>query len=287
MTDLPYRDRSWTSSDGLNLHFRDYAGPEDTLPVLCLHGLTRNSRDFAPLAEHICERHRVLVPEMRGRGLSDYAKDSATYTPPVYVADVEALLEQEGIERFVAIGTSMGGIMTMLMAVKDASRIAAAAINDIGPVVDPAGIDRIAGYVGQGRSFPTWMHAARALKDEHGDSFPEYDIETWLEMAKRTMIVGPNGRIALDYDMAIAEPFKEPGNAAPPDMWPAFEALGNTPLLVLRGELSDLLTRETLAEMQRRIPSMKQVTVPRIGHAPILSEPESLVAIDALLAEAK
>ncbi|XUU59591.1 alpha/beta fold hydrolase [Erythrobacter sp. HA6-11] len=287
MTDLPYRDRSWTSSDGLNLHFRDYSGPADALPVLCLHGLTRNSRDFAPLAKHICDRHRVLVPEMRGRGLSDYAKDSATYSPPVYVNDVEALLEQEGITRFIAIGTSMGGIMTMLMAVKDASRIAAAAINDIGPVVDPAGIERIAGYVGQGRSFPTWMHAARALKDEHGDSFPDYDVETWLEMAKRTMIVGPNGRIALDYDMAIAEPFKEPGNAAPPDLWPAFEALGNTPLLVLRGELSDLLTRETLSEMQRRIPSMKHVTVPRIGHAPMLSEPESLASIDALLAEAK
>ncbi len=228
----------------------------------------------------------MIVPEMRGRGLSDYAKDSATYTPPVYVADVEALLDQEGITRFIAIGTSMGGIMTMLMAAKDASRIAAATINDIGPVVDPAGIERIAGYVGQGRSFPTWMHAARALKDEHGDSFPDYDLETWLEMAKRTMIVGPNGRIALDYDMAIAEPFKEPGNAAPPDMWPAFEALGGRPLLVLRGELSDLLTRDTLAEMQRRIPSMRHVTIPRIGHAPMLNEPESLAAIDALLAEA-
>lgn len=286
MTDQPYRDRNWESADGLNLYFRDYAGPEGTLPVLCLHGLTRNSRDFAPLAEHLAGRHRVIVPEMRGRGHSDYAKDSATYSPLTYVADVEALLAREGIERFIAIGTSMGGLMTMLMAAKDASRIAAAAINDIGPVVDPAGIERIAGYVGQGRSFPTWMHAARALMDEHKDSFPNYGIERWLDLAKRTMIVGPNGRITLDYDMAIAEPFKQPGNAAPPDLWPAFEALGGAPLLILRGELSDLLTKATLAEMQRRVPSLTTVTISRIGHAPMLDEPESLAAIDALVAQA-
>lgn len=286
MTETPYRDRNWESADGLTLHFRDYPGDEAALPVLCLHGLTRNSRDFASLAEHIAPRHRVIVPEMRGRGLSDYAKDSSTYSPPTYVADVEALLEQEGITRFVAIGTSMGGIMTMLMAAEDASRIAAAAINDIGPVVDPAGLERIAGYVGQGRSFPTWMHAARALMEEHGDSFPDYDIETWLDMAKRTMVVGQSGRIALDYDMAIAEPFKQPGNAAPPDLWPAFEALKGRPLLILRGELSDLLSAATLAEMERRVPGMKHVIVPRVGHAPMLSEPQSLAGIDALLAEA-
>ncbi|WP_394726791.1 alpha/beta fold hydrolase [Altererythrobacter sp. GH1-8] len=287
MTDLPYRDRYWQSADGLTLHFRDYAGPDGALPVLCLHGLTRNARDFAPLAEHLSARHRVVVPEMRGRGQSDYAKDSATYSPLTYVADVEALLKQEGIDRFAAIGTSMGGLMTMLMAAKDASRIAAAVINDIGPVVDPSGIERIAGYVGQGRNFPTWMHAARALKEEHGGSFPDYDLERWLDLAKRMMVVGPNGRITLDYDMAIAEPFKQPGNAAPPDLWPAFEALGNAPLLILRGELSDLLTSQTLAEMHRRVPELVHVTLPRIGHAPMLDEPQSLDAIDALLAQAK
>ena len=129
------------------------------------------------------------------------------------------------------------------------------------------------------------MHAARALAAEHGDSFPEYGIERWLQLAKQTMVVGPNGRITLDYDMAIAEPFKLAGNAAPANLWPAFEALNGRPLLVLRGELSDLLTSQTLAEMQKRVSGMKQATIPKIGHAPMLDEPEALAAIDALLAE--
>ena len=120
-----YTDEYWISPDGLKLYYRDYAGPNDKPPVLCLHGLTRNSRDFAPLAETLAGDWRVIVPEMRGRGNSEYAKDTSTYTPPTYIKDVEALLAELGIEKFVAIGTSMGGLMTMLMAAKDASRIVA------------------------------------------------------------------------------------------------------------------------------------------------------------------
>lgn len=275
----------WTSPDGLKLHYRDYAGPADKPPVLCLHGLTRNARDFAPLADHLAGQWRVIVPEMRGRGMSEYAKDVSTYSPLTYVADVEALLAQLGIARFVSIGTSMGGLMTLLLAAGCAGRLAGAVLNDIGPEIDPTGLDRIAGYVGQGRSFPTWMHAARALEEVHGRWFPDYSIEKWLEMAKRTMVLGQNGRIAFDYDMAIAEPFNEEEGAAPPDLWPAFDALSKAPLLVLRGELSDLLSDQTVAAMKARHPAMRTVTVPRVGHAPMLDEPESLAAIDALLAE--
>lgn len=279
-----YTDEYWTSPDGLKLHYRDYPDPADRPPVLCLHGLTRNARDFAPLAAHLSDRHRVIVPEMRGRGMSEYAKDAATYMPMTYVADVLALLEQLQIKRFVSIGTSMGGLMTMIMAAAHADRLAAVVLNDIGPELNPAGIERISGYVGHGRSFPTWMHAARALQEAHGESFPDFTIETWLDMAKRTMVLGQNGRIAFDYDMAIAEPFNQPSGAAPPDLWPAFDALAKVPLLVLRGELSDLLSDETVAEMKARHPGMRAVTVPRVGHAPTFDEPESLAAVDALLA---
>lgn len=282
--DQPFGDRFWTSPDGLKLHFRDYPGSGDRPPVLCLHGLTRNARDFAPLAEHLAGDWRVIVPEMRGRGESEYAKDISTYNPLAYVADVEALLAEQGIDRFIAIGTSMGGLMTMMMAAGDASRLVAVALNDIGPELDPAGLQRITGYVGHGRSFPTWMHAARALEELHGPCFPGYTIERWLEIAKRLMVVGQNGRISLDYDMAIAEPFKQPGNAAPVDLWPAFEALREIPLLVLRGGISDLLSATTLGEMQRRLPHMEALTLPNIGHAPALDEPEALAAIDRLLA---
>jgi pimeloyl-ACP methyl ester carboxylesterase len=274
----------WTSSDGLKLHYRDYPGSTDRLPVFCLHGLTRNSRDFAPLAEHLCGDRRIIVPETRGRGLSEYAKDSSTYSPLTYVADLEVLLSELGISRFISIGTSMGGLMTMLMAMKDASRLAGVVLNDIGPELNPEGIARISGYVGHGRSFATWMHAAKALMQEHGDSFPDLGIEQWLQMAKRVMVLGQNGRITFDYDMAIAEPFNQPDGAAPADLWPAFKALSDVPLLLLRGELSDLLTEATIAKMQASHSNMTAVTVPRVGHAPTLDEPVSFAAIDAFLA---
>jgi pimeloyl-ACP methyl ester carboxylesterase len=285
--DTPYVDRYWRSPDGLKLHFRDYPGrgaeAAQRPPVLCLPGLTRNSRDFTHLAERISGDWRVLCPTFRGRGESDYAKDSATYTPPTYAADLIALLEQERIERFVSIGTSLGGLVTMLLAVMRPGLLAGAALNDIGPEVDPAGIERIRGYVGQGRSFATWMHAARALQESQGSAFPGYDLDAWLAMAKRCMALGQNGRISFDYDMTIADPFAAQDNAVPPDLWPAFEALGQVPVLLLRGELSDLLSDATVAEMKRRVPSLEAVTVPGVGHAPMLDEPEAAAAIDRLL----
>lgn len=282
-----YEDCTWTSDDGLTLHYRDYPAPEGStaLPVLCLHGLTRNARDFAQLAEHLSAKRRVIVPEMRGRGMSDYSPNSDTYSPVTYVADVEKLLAEQSITRFLVVGTSMGGLMTMLMAHAAPGRMAAVVMNDIGPEVDPAGLSRISGYVGQGRSYPTWIHAARSLADVHGAAFPDYDLDMWLEMAKRTMVVTQNGRISFDYDMAIAEPFAKPGNAAPPNLWLTFEALRGVPMLLVRGELSDLLSPDTVKQMQARNPALRLVTVPRVGHAPTLDEPEVVAAIDALFAE--
>jgi len=271
------------SADGLRLHFRDYPGRDDRPPVLCLHGLTRNARDFGGLAQHLAGGWRVIVPETRGRGESEYARDWSTYVPATYVADLELLLAEQGITRFVAIGTSMGGLMTMMMAARDASRLAGVVLNDIGPEVNPAGLARIGGYVGQGRSFPTWLHAARSLQEVQGTAFPDYDIDMWLEMARRNMVLGQNGRISFDYDMTIAEPFRDVSTAVPPDLWPAIDALAGVPLTLLRGELSDLLSAETVAKMRERHPGMRAVTIPRVGHAPTLDEPEARAAIDDLL----
>ena len=284
-----YEDRYWTSSDGLTLHYRNYPGPEgsDKLPVLCMHGLTRNARDFGPLAEALAATRRVIVTEMRGRGMSDYAPDSDTYSPITYVADVEALLAEQGIGRFAVVGTSMGGLMTMLMAAAKPGRMSAVVMNDIGPEVDAGGLARISGYVGQGRSYPTWVHAARGLEEAHGAAFPGYDLDQWLEMAKRTMVVSQNGRIVFDYDMAIAEPFAKPGNAAPPNLWLAFEALAGVPMLLVRGGLSDLLSEATVNQMAARNPAMRTITVPGVGHAPTLDEPEVRAAILDLFAGAE
>ncbi len=281
-----YEDRTWESTDGLNLHYRDYAGPDGVskLPVICLHGLTRNARDFADLGDRICAERRVIVPEMRGRGMSDYAPDSGSYNPMQYVADVEKLLAEQRIDQFVSIGTSMGGLMTMLMAQLKPGRIKAVVLNDIGPQIEIAGIERIAGYVGQGRSYPTWMHAARSLRDVHSAAFPDFDLDQWLSMAKKTLVVSQSGRIIYDYDMKIAEPFKQPGNAAPPDLWPAFEALAEVPMLLIKGDLSDLISPETVKRMRELNPSMTMITIARVGHAPTLEEADAQRAIAALLA---
>ncbi len=279
-------DRYWSSRDGLKLHYRDYPGRDDRPPVLCLPGLTRNARDFEELAARLCGEWRVLCPDMRGRGDSAYAKDSASYNPMQYVDDVALLLEAAGIERFVVIGTSLGGLMTMAMAMMMPQRIVAAALNDIGPHIEPVGLERIRGYVGQGRTFPTWMHAARAVQETQGAAFPDYQIADWLEAAKRTMTLGGNGRIVFDYDMKIAEPLAKMDLVNQVDLWPGIDGLAGKPVLILRGALSDLLASATLEQMQQRLPESEVVTIENVGHAPSLNEPEAIAAIDRLLARA-
>jgi pimeloyl-ACP methyl ester carboxylesterase len=280
-----YEDRFWSSRDGLKLHYRDYAGAETRPPVICLHGLTRNARDFEPLAERLSPDWRVLCPEMRGRGESDYAREAASYNPLQYVQDMTVLLDELAIDRFVAIGTSMGGLMTMLLALQEPERIAAAVINDVGPYLEPAGLERIKDYVGQGRSFPTWVHAARGLEEMHGEAHPGRDLPFWIAAAKRVMTLSSNARIVFDYDMKIAEPLgKLDPDAAQADMWPALDALHGRPVLLVRGALSDLLSTETLAGMLQRLPQAEAITIPDVGHAPTLCEPEAFAAVDRLLA---
>jgi pimeloyl-ACP methyl ester carboxylesterase len=285
-----FTDQYWTSPDGLRLHYRDYAAREGSEganrpPILCLPGLTRNARDFEPVAEAFAGDWRVICPDLRGRGNSEYSKDPQTYAPRIYIADLEALFLRAGLTRFVAIGTSLGGLLTMLLSAGGRERLAGAVLNDVGPVVEREGLARIRDYVGKGNTFPTWMHAARAIEETMGHAFPDYGAADWLVLAKRMMELGGNGRIAFDYDMKIAEPFARANEAPQPDLWQFFEALSGCPVLTLRGELSDILSVETLAEMQRRMPTMEAVTLPRIGHAPTLAESAALEAIGRLLAK--
>ena len=279
-----FEDRHWTSDDGLRLHFRDYPGPADKPPVICIPGLTRNARDYEALAAKLAGERRVLCLDLRGRGDSDYARDPASYNPATYVGDLAELLAQHAIERFVAIGTSLGGLVTMLFAGAHADRLAGAAIVDIGPEVSAEGIARIRGYVGQGRSFETWMHAARALEEAQADVFPDNAVADWLTMAKRVMTLGSNGRIVFDYDMKIAEPFAGGDGAAGTDLWPFWRALGGRPLLVLRGGQSDILSEDIARRMLEEAPGAELITIPRVGHAPTLDEPEAVAAIERLLA---
>jgi len=277
-----YVDRYFTVHDGLRLHYRDYPGPADKPPLLCLPGLTRNSRDFADLAERYSPSFRVIALEFRGRAGSDYDPVPARYNPMTYAGDVIELLDQLGIAQAIFVGTSLGGLVTMVIAATAPQRIAAAIINDVGPDVDPAGIDRILTYVGQDMRFANWDEAAETIAGNYGGKFERFRHEDWVKMAQRNCRE-ENGEIRFDYDMAIAEPFRSAGPVPQVDLWPLFAALGQKPLLVVRGEQSDLLTTETTAKMQVVAPEMKLAVVPGVGHAPELSEPEAATAIDDFL----
>ncbi|HJU76464.1 MAG TPA: alpha/beta hydrolase [Sphingomicrobium sp.] len=279
-----FEDRHFTVRDGLRLHYRDYPGSRDRPPLLCLHGLTRNARDFAELAERYSPRFRVIALEFRGRGQSDYDPLPARYMPLTYANDVIELLDQLEIPRAIFIGTSLGALVTMLLAVMSPQPIAAAILNDIGPDVSPAGIERIKSYVGKDVRFASWDEAANTIAGNYGSAFDRYTHEDWLKMAQRNCRE-ENGEIRFDYDMAIAIPFNTGGETPQVDMWPLFRALAEKPLLVVRGERSDLLTAETADKMQAVAPDMKLAVVAGVGHAPELNEPEAVEAIDAFLGE--
>lgn len=281
-----YNDGYWWSPDGLRLHYRDYAGGGDGRPpLLCLPGLTRNARDFEPLAQRLAGEWRLICPDMRGRAESAYAKDAMTYVPLTYMQDISRLLADLAITRFVAVGTSLGGIITMLMAATHREWLAGALLNDVGPALEEEGLARIRTYVGVNQSHPTWVHAARALADANGDVYPGYDLQAWLAMAKRLYRLNSGGRIVLDYDMKVAEPIRAMGTEAGVDMWPVMKAFSGLPTLLLRGERSDLLGAATAQRMAAEIgPGAELVTVPGVGHAPVLDELESVAAVDRLLA---
>lgn len=280
-----WQDRSWTSRDGLKLHYRDYAGADDRPPVVCLHGLTRNARDFENIAARLAGDWRVIAVDFRGRGGSEYDSDSSRYMPPVYAADVLQLLDELGIEKAVFIGTSLGGIVTMILAGFAPQRIAGALLNDVGPELDRPGLDRIASYVGQPALFRDWDEAADAFAAKYSDVHPGYDRDAWLRYSKRVARQSESG-IELDYDMAIAEPFKQMDEktAAATDAWPLFRALDGKPVTILRGENSDLFPASAAKKMVEAVPTAELVTIPNVGHAPDFDEPESIAAVERLLA---
>lgn len=280
-----WEDGYWWSKDGLRLHYRDYPGGEGAgLPIICIPGLTRNARDFVAVADRLAGRHRMILVELRGRGESAYAKDPMTYVPLTYLQDMQALLDHLAFDRFILFGTSLGGILSMLIAATHVGPVAGALLNDVGPALDPVGLARIRTYVGKSTSYPTWLHAARALGEGQAAAYPDYSLEQWLEMAKRLCRLTPAGRVVYDYDMAIAEPFKMPGGEAGVDLWPALAALKDIPTLLVRGALSDILSAATADRMVAELPLMERIDLPRIGHAPTLFEPECEAAIDRLLA---
>jgi pimeloyl-ACP methyl ester carboxylesterase len=284
-----FAERVWTGPDGVRLHTRDYAGAagEARLPVLCLHGLTRNARDFETLAPWIAARgRRVLAFDVRGRGGSAHTPDPKAYVVPTYVGDLIGWAGALGIGRALAVGTSMGGLITMGLAVAAPGLLAGAVLNDIGPVIGAAGLARIAGYVGGTAGVRDWAEAAAYARDVNGEAFPQYGPADWDAFARR-LFRDQGGRPVLDYDPAIALAMRSPPADPAPDLWPLFDALAAAgPLLVVRGATSDILEPDVAAAMAARHPAATVVEIPARGHAPALDEPEALAAIARWLAEA-
>jgi pimeloyl-ACP methyl ester carboxylesterase len=289
-TDQIWQDHHYRSADDrLDLYARDYRGPEGAPVLLMLHGLTRSSKDFDAIAAHLADRYRIIVPDQRGRGLSAYDPEPKKYHIKTYIADMVALLDGLGIASAVLIGTSMGGLMTMVMGASMPDRVKAMVINDIGPVVEQAGIDRIKSYMGKGKPVTDWDSATDYCALTGSDTFPDYTREDWLAMARRIFVEADGGGLRINYDPAISQSLggDSDDKAAPQsDLWGIWDKLSDIPALVVRGETTDLFSVETMQEMERRHPKdFAHVTVPRIGHAPMLDEPEALAAIEAFLAE--
>ena len=263
-----YRDLWYESHDGLRLYARDYGAPGGRAPVLCMHGLTRNSADFAGLASHLAPGRRVLCVDQRGRGRSQYDPVVANYKPATYVQDMFTLLDREGIDSVVLVGTSMGGLMSFAMGAAQPARIAAMVINDIGPEVDPAGLARIKRYVGKSRPVTSWVEAVEQQRAINGVAFPDFSEDQWQAFT-RGLYREENGVPVLAYDPAIAEPISAAEtNAVPPDLWPVFDTLAPIPMLLIRGSTSDILSRACAQRMQKSHGALEYVEIPDRGHAP-------------------
>ncbi|WP_425410876.1 alpha/beta fold hydrolase [Hyphococcus sp.] len=274
-----------SAPDKIVLRARRYAGGSKT-PVLCIPGLTRNARDFEDLAPKIAKTGRdVIAVTLRGRADSDYDADYLNYHPLTYRDDILHVLDTINLEQAIFLGTSLGGIVTMLVNAIAQARVSAAVINDVGPELAPEGLSRIGGYVGgDNRPAATLEEAAARIKEINEVAFPGMDDAFWIAFAKRTYRKKDDGRWVLDYDPNIGRALTEVGPA--PDLWPAWESLNGTPTLVVRGEISDLLSPEIIEKMRAVHPSFEYTEVPNVGHAPMLTEPAAWRAIQKFLQKA-
>lgn len=261
----------YTANDGTKLHYLDEG---DGLPVIALAGLTRNAQDFDHVAPHL--NVRLIRPDYRGRGLSDWA-DPATYTIPQETQDVLALMDHLGLEKAAILGTSRGGLIAMTMAATAKDRLIGVALNDIGPDIADKGLDVIKGYIGRKPVQKTYEEAAKARATlwTHFKGVPH---DRWLAEVQNHYIETDDG-LDLRYDAKLRDTVLAGMTQPVPDLWPVFDTLDGLPLALIRGANSDLLTKATADEMSRRRPDMIRVDVPDRGHVPFLDEPEALDAL--------
>ena len=289
-----------TAQDGLKLHVRRHMptlarplGPRiaAALPVVCLPGLARTAADFEALAAALANdpnapRH-VIALDSRGRGRSDYDPNPANYSLPVELADVLAVLTALDIGEAAFVGTSRGGILTMLLAVARPAAIAACVLNDIGPVIEPKGVVRIKSYVGKLPQPASFEDAGDILRALFASQFTKLSRDDWIAFARRTF-KSAGGRIVPDYDVRLMETLAATDLERPlPDLWNQFDALARVPVMVIRGGNSDILSAATVEAMRARRTGLDVLEVPDEGHAPLLEGPEVIARIAAFIAAAE
>ncbi len=287
-TDQSWEDLYYTSRDGLRLHARHYpapASPRRTL--LCLPGLSRNARDFQRIAGILsspaAHRRAVYCLDYRGRGLSEYDPDWENYTPFMEALDVLDFITMHGLHDLAVLGTSRGGIIAMILATMRPGALGCVILNDIGPKLETDGLARIIGYVGRVPVPDTWEDAAELVRGMNVRDFPDVTDDEW-QIVARQLFNDAHGAPSHGYDPDLGKAITNLDlEGGPPDMWPQFDALKNVPVLTIRGELSDLLSEETVNEMADRHPRMEICTVPRQGHAPLLRDDETIAVIREFL----
>ena len=281
---MGFSEHHYLTREGLSLYYRSYGSGTDV--VVCLPGLTRNSKDFHEIAIHLASRYRVLCLDLRGRGRSDRDPRWSNYHPATYLRDIWKLVDLLGIDRFMLIGTSLGGLLSMIMASQQPQRVRAVVLNDVGPEANPSGYARILASFDQEVEVRDWQEATRECVQSYQSALPDMPAEFWQAYVHKNYREGTDGRPELDSDSNIIEAIRKGDQSriagVHVDPWAAFEAM-TMPCLVLRGELSDILSADIVERMTAVKPDLINAVIPNRGHAPLLYEPESLVAIDAFL----
>ncbi len=303
---MSFTEHRYLSKDGLSLYYRQYgwqpSGQDSRQVVLCLHGLTRNSKDFHPLAEHLADRYRVITVDIRGRGQSGRDPRSIRYNPGQYVKDAWQLLDQLQLKQVSVIGTSLGGLMAMIMAEQNPRRLSGIVLNDIGPEIPLAAVQRIMGYAGRYPPAQNWEEAALQVKAAYEIALPDMPMEFWREFVRLSYRENADGRPEPDMDPAIGKALRQPSPVVQwlqwmnrhgwvkraagvyIDPWDSFHAV-SMPCLLVHGAISDVLTDGIVRKMQHVQPHMQVVRVAHRGHAPLLDEPEAVAAIDVFLSQ--
>lgn len=275
----------WNSSDGLELYAKAYGPADSSLTVLCMHGLTRNRKDFEPMISALSGQYRFISVDVRGRGASERDPNPENYSPSVYAGDMISLLDHLGLRSVALIGTSMGGLMSMIMMKIAPQRVRGVVLNDVGPTLEKSGLARIASYASEVEPLPNWQSAANTVANVQASIFPDYGPDDWMAFAKRTYTELDTGEVILDYDPEITRSVGEaqPGLMVRIAMWRLFKSMYARPLLITRGETSDILSAKTAEKMVKRHPNAELVTIPGRGHAPMLDEPRAIQALENFL----